>query len=227
MPLGRFHHLVAAALDLVLGQVSLVHEPIVFVPPDEEPHVPFAVHLVPVDFTENLPGRLLIEKTDHNPGILVFQVPHHRLRIVLEDLPVDNLDSLSLRLLLQIVQGCDKHLLGLLDHRDPMPAVLLEHLHPRRVVHGGRGVGSEQGGKPVSVGECWTGRPVTDGHQVPLAGCLGQCCADCRAARENHHLLVFLLIEHLVEPEGSKSTVALVVLVGHVQVVVGQQVDLI
>ena len=67
----------------------------------------------------------------------------------------------------------------------------------------------EQGGEPLPVGECGAGGSVAHGHQVPLAGGLGQGGAHCGAARDDDHLLILLFINQLVQTIRSKPTVTL------------------
>ena len=107
----------------------------------------------------------------------------------------------------------------------------------------GGGVSPEQGGEPLPVGECGAGGSVTHGHQVPLAGGLGQGGAHGGAARDDNHLLVLLFINQFVQTVRSKPAVTLnskrnsynpvltsdftlylVILVGEVNVIISEDI---
>ena len=173
MTLGGLDHLSLGALDVLVPQVLLVHEPVVLVPPDEEPDVLRAEHFVLVDLAENFPSSFSVEQANNNPGILELEVPHYGGRVVFEDLSVDDGDVLLLGLLLQVVQGGEEDLLRLLDDGDAGPLEPVEDLHPGGVVDRGRGVSSEECGEPLPVREGRTGGSVADGDEVPLTGGLG------------------------------------------------------
>ena len=78
--------------------------------------------------------------------------------------------------------------LRLLDDGDARPLEPVEHLDSGGIVDCGGGVSSEQCREPLSVGQGWAGGSIADGHQVPLAGGLGQSCADSGTARNDDDL---------------------------------------
>ena len=75
----------------------------------------------------------------------------------------------------------------------------------------------EQCWEPLPVGQSWTAGTITHCHQVPLAGSLGQGGAHRAAPGDDHHLLVLLLVDELIQSVSAQPTVTLIILISSFQ----------
>ena len=105
MSFGRFFHFLASTLNIFLLQVLFTVKPIILVPANEKPDVLFAIHLIFVNLTEDLSGRLSVKKADNNASVLSFQIGHGSLWVAQKTLARGNGDVGQLGARFQVIQG--------------------------------------------------------------------------------------------------------------------------
>ena len=122
------NHLILSALNSLIREILLVHEPIILIPTNEKPDIFWSKHFVFVDFTQHFASSFCVEKSHNHSGVLKLQIFYHRLWVVFKYLSVYNLNVFLLCLLLKIIKSCQENFFRFLNNRDSGPFKFFKNL---------------------------------------------------------------------------------------------------